>query len=248
MVIYYSGTGNSSFAASQIAKGLNEQSLSLCDILKGKLQPDFSREKRLIFVAPVYAWQLPHLMRDWIGRTAFAQGTEAYFILTCGDEVGNAYSYACSLCKRSGLNFRGLKAVRMPENYIAMFSAPERQKALRIIDRASSVINECIACISEGKALPKDKITLIDKLKSGLINDIFYKFIISDKAFCADDKCISCGKCAEKCPLDNIKIIDGRPQWQGNCTHCMACISFCPVRAIEYGKKTRDKERYTFPE
>lgn len=28
------------------------------------------------------------------------------------------------------------------------------------------------------------------------------------------------------------------------CMHCMACISICPVRSINYGSKTKNRERY----
>ena len=31
-----------------------------------------------------------------------------------------------------------------------------------------------------------------------------------------------------------------------NCTHCMACICYCPKEAIEYGKKSKGKPRYHF--
>lgn len=50
----------------------------------------------------------------------------------------------------------------------------------------------------------------------------------------------------KKCPLNNIKLINGKPVWNKNCTHCMACICYCPVKAIEYGKKSKNKPRYYF--
>ena len=57
---------------------------------------------------------------------------------------------------------------------------------------------------------------------------------------------------AQVCPLKNIVIRDGRPTWNGACTHCTACLNLCPAGAIEYGKKTVGKPRYhnnkTFPE
>ena len=61
-----------------------------------------------------------------------------------------------------------------------------------------------------------------------------------------ESKCIGCGKCVSLCPLNNIKLENNKPVWNGNCTHCMACISYCPTEAIEYGKKSAKKPRYTF--
>ena len=51
----------------------------------------------------------------------------------------------------------------------------------------------------------------------------------------ATDACIGCGKCVELCPLNNIRLENGKPVWGKHCTHCMACICYCPKEAIEYG-------------
>ena len=61
-----------------------------------------------------------------------------------------------------------------------------------------------------------------------------------------ETKCVSCGKCVELCPLNNITLIDGKPVWGNHCTHCMACLHRCPTEAIEYKKKTQSKPRYFF--
>jgi len=46
--------------------------------------------------------------------------------------------------------------------------------------------------------------------------------------------------------LNNIHLENGKPVWGKNCTHCMACICYCPKEAIEYGKKSKGKPRYHF--
>ena len=71
---------------------------------------------------------------------------------------------------------------------------------------------------------------------------------IKDKPFRVLDTCIGCGLCEKNCVMSNITMQDGRPVWNGNCTHCMACICGCPEAAIEYGKKSVGKPRYKCPE
>lgn len=58
--------------------------------------------------------------------------------------------------------------------------------------------------------------------------------------------CIGCGQCVKRCPMNNISIKDNKPVWKSCCTHCMACICYCPLEAIEYGKKSVGKPRYQF--
>ena len=43
-----------------------------------------------------------------------------------------------------------------------------------------------------------------------------------------------------------IQLRENKPVWGRNCTHCMACICYCPTEAIEYGKKSIGKPRYQF--
>jgi len=59
---------------------------------------------------------------------------------------------------------------------------------------------------------------------------------------------VGCGKCELRCPLNNIKLKKHHPVWGKKCTHCMACIANCPVEAIEYGKTSHGKRRYTCPD
>ena len=81
---------------------------------------------------------------------------------------------------------------------------------------------------------------------SSAVNPIFYRLFVKAAAFQVRDACIGCGQCADRCPMNNITIKAGKPVWGNDCTHCMACICYCPTKAIEYGKKSVGKPRYHF--
>ena len=69
-----------------------------------------------------------------------------------------------------------------------------------------------------------------------------------DKSFHVDDNCNSCGVCEIVCPVKNIVLTDGIPQWQHKCQHCLDCINFCPEKSIQFGDKTQKTGRYHHPE
>lgn len=248
MILYFSGTGNSKYVAQKIGEQLQDEALDLFERIRSGDFSALSSERPWIIAAPTYAWQLPHIVRDWVKRTELRGSREVYFVLTCGGSIGNAGAHCKALCARKDMNYRGCLEIVMPENYIALFRAPGKEDSLEIIRRAAGGIAVAAQCVREGKAFPEKPVTLKDKLNSGPVNDLFYPAFVHAKKFHATESCISCGKCERVCPLSNIRLESGRPVWGKNCTHCMACICRCPSEAIEYGSHTQGLLRYTFPE
>ena len=132
--------------------------------------------------------------------------------------------------------------VVMPENYITMFKAPTEEEELLIMEMARRRLKSVAETILRDQELTQKSSK--SKVLSSVINPVFYKLFVNDRAFHAKDSCTGCGFCERICPLQNIRIENGRPVWQGNCTQCMACICGCPTEAIEYGKKSVGKRRY----
>lgn len=248
MVLYFSGTGNSKHIADNIAGALGNTMYSINDGIKQGQHPKIA-DDTVIIVVPTHGWRIPRVVSDWImaGAAEFS-GKKAYFLLNCGSEIGNAEKYAKKLCSGCGLTFMGCAEILMPENYIAMFDCPSVEEALRIVENADSRTAELAELIRSGKPIPAKESTLLDKMKSGIVNSAFYAFCVSGKKFYSKDSCIGCGKCAQLCPVNCISIQDGRPIWGDNCIHCMACICNCPTEAIEYGTISQGKRRYRCPE
>lgn len=113
-----------------------------------------------------------------------------------------------------------------------------------IIARAKPVFSKLASQIGQGKPFLNIPVSLVGRFISGPFNPLYYRLYIKDKGFTVSDACVSCGKCAKRCPLNNIDMGEGRPVWKGNCTHCMACICGCPTEAIEYKSISKGKRRY----
>lgn len=249
MIFYFSGTGNSQLAAKRIASELGDELVSINQCLKKGEKRTFRSERALVFVAPIYAWRVPKLVERWIRETQFEGRRDAYFVLTRGGSTqGNAGTYAAKLCTETGLTYRGLASVQMPENYIALSVAPSERECAAMIARARPIFANLAQQIGRGEPFSKTPVSLKGRFISGPFNPLYYRFYIKDKGFTVSDACVSCGKCVRRCPLNNIDLAEGRPVWKGDCTHCMACICGCPTEAIEYKSISKGKRRYDIME
>ena len=246
MVLYFTGTGNSRHIAERIAHALNDTLISLNDRIKsGDITP-LAVNGRLVLVMPTYAWRIPRIVRDHLLRTELRGARETWFVMDCGSEIGNAAGYNRQLAAQKQLQYMGTAQIIMPENYIAMFNAPQKEQAKSIVEQAEPELQKVLTQLKAGQQFPAPRENLYDRLMSGPVNPVFYRFFVKADAFRTTEACIGCGKCVELCPLNNIRLENGKPVWGKNCTHCMACICYCPKEAIEYGKKSRGKPRYHF--
>lgn len=246
MILYFSGTGNSKYVAKRIADALGDEIVNLNARIKASDTSPVETDERLIIVTPTYAWRIPRVVRDWLLKTELHGAKNVWFVMTCGSEIGNADKYNRELCTEKGLSCMGTTQIVMPENYIAMFSAPKTDEERKIVAQAEPSIDQAIAAIQRNQPFAPTRNNLYDRFMSGPVNPIFYRFFVKANAFTVSDACISCGQCAKRCPMNNVTLKDGKPVWGKACTHCMACICYCPVSAIEYGKKSVGQPRYHF--
>ena len=232
--------------AQRIADALGDEIVNLNDRIKSGDTSPVETGERLIVVTPTYAWRIPRVVRDWLRKTELRGAKQVWFVMTCGSEIGNADKYNRELCTEKRLSCMGTAQIVMPENYIAMFSAPQADEARQIVAKAEPSIDRAIAAIQSNQPFAPTRNKLYDRLMSGPVNPIFYKCFVKADAFTVSEACIGCGQCAKRCPMNNVTIKDGKPVWGRNCTHCMACICYCPKEAIEYGKKSVGQPRYHF--
>ena len=246
MIFCFSGTGNSRYIANRIAAALQDDLVDLNAKIKSNDHIPVQTGRSVIVVAPTYAWRIPRVVSDWLTQTALIGAKRIWFVMDCGSEIGNAAKYNRRLAAQKRLRDMGTAQIVMPENYIALFATPQPAAAEKIVRRAEPKIADVIACLRAAQPFPAPRSNLYDRFMSGPVNPVFYRFFVKADAFWANNSCIGCGQCVQKCPLNNIRLADGKPVWGKSCTHCMACICDCPAEAIAYGKKSAGKPRYHF--
>lgn len=247
MILYFTGTGNSKFAADVLADRLGEKTVSLNQVLKNQEPLEFQSERPFVFVAPIYAWRYPKVIEELIERAEYKGNKLIYFVGTCGDEAGRAGEYLQKICEKKRLKYKGFSRVVMPSNYlIAQMSKPEENR--KILKRAIPVLEGIADSISQETNLRGVSHTPKAGLKSGIVNKAFNRFICNSKDYLVSDQCIGCESCVSWCPVNNITIVEGRPTFGDHCVNCYACMQRCPQEAINIKGKTEGHRRYVCPE
>lgn len=248
MIIYFTGTGNSRFAAKRIAEATGDELFDCFEYIRSGKGADFTKAAVCVFVAPVYVSAPPLVFTDFIRRSRFSEGCPAYFVMTCAGAMGASPVYCKKSAEEKGLLYLGTAQIKLPQNYIPYFKTGTPEKNKEKIEAVLPELDRISEIISQSRVLPDPGTKAWERLSTPLVLKPYYKLFVRAKAFKATDSCIGCGKCAALCPLNNITMRDKKPVWGSNCTHCTACINLCPKDAVEYGKKTRGKPRYHGPD
>ncbi len=247
MILYFTGTGNSRYVAEKIAEYTNDQTISINKRLMKDSTDMIDCHGHLVIVVPTYAYRIPKVVYEWLQKTPLTHVSGAWFVMTCGANAGNEEQDLRDLCKGKGIPFKGKMQLVMPDNYIPMYNPSSPSEAAKILDNVDPKIKKIAGMIIRDESFPDHKNEKLGALIGRTGNPLFYRFYVKTKNFKATDKCISCGLCAHNCPLNNIRLVDGKPVWGNSCTHCVACISLCPKEAIEYGFMTKKRNRYHLP-
>lgn len=96
MVLYFSGTGNSAYAAKRIGREIDDKVINLFEKIKNN---DFSKiysKRPWVIVVPTYAWRMPRIVGQWLEHTPLTGSTAIYFILTCGENISSFYVSSCA--------------------------------------------------------------------------------------------------------------------------------------------------------
>lgn len=253
MIFYFSGTGNTRWAAQQLATATNDKLLFIPDELNTACEYTLADDERIGFCFPVHGWQPPRIVREFIGKMTITNAANhfTYALCTCGDSTGLAVTMLANQLAERAITLNSCQSLVMPESYVCLpfmyTDKPEREH--QKITQAQTDLDKFIKAVVERQTgYTQLKLGLTPWTFSHVIGAYFNRFMITDSKFTVDtDTCIHCGRCAKECPVDDITF-NNIPTWNHNnsCTCCLSCYHHCPVHAINYGTITRRRGQYYF--
>jgi flavodoxin/Pyruvate/2-oxoacid:ferredoxin oxidoreductase delta subunit len=246
-IFYFSGTGNSFYVAKKIANQFLDHSIQSISEFQNDNEI-IVRDEAVVIVCPIYFYDIPPMVKEFLERLKFTDLTYLSFIFTAEYPNGMAVKTIQEICSRKGVTINSCFYLQMPTNYVIkskMLTPPEIEATLNKVDKK---LEKIIGMIKARKtSLHRDS-----KLYAILVNAekanskwkaTFPEF---DAGFTASDLCNGCKVCEKHCPEGNIVVLE-KPTWQGHCAACLKCINCCPKQAIQYDNQTEGRIRYFNP-
>lgn len=236
MIFYFSGTGNSAWSARQLARLTGDEARDITTLTE---IPDLQEAEQTGFVFPIYAWGVPEAVDAFAARLGKAHGF-VFAVCTCGADAGRAMK---RFSKRIPLD--SSYSLVMPNNYIIGSDTDTEEDIRQKLDHARGELHKMAEEIRKRQPVCRVHEGKLAGVKSSLVNVGFNRFARSAKPFSVGEGCDGCGLCARRCPAGAISLTERKPVWKDRCFQCLGCINACPHEAIQYGKSTEGRRRYT---
>lgn len=255
-IYYFSGSGNSLAIAREIAGRVGGRLVPVVAALHGEGIRSGAETVGMVF--PVYDFKAPELFYRLVDRIEGIEGIRLFAVATYGICPKDALLKLEERIRSRGGSLAAGWTVEMPHSGLGYRAWSEEHRA---------------ALAEEGRARAAEIAELITSRSGGSIemkrigaDFLFTRRIFSAVpgiasilravlfggwdalAFYADDRCNGCSVCVRICPMNNVRLQEGRPVWGEECVNCFACLQWCPLEAIQAGPVTADMPRYHHPE
>ena len=249
MIIYFSATGNCKYVAQRISEEIGDRLISISDRMKSSdFELNLDENESIGFVTPTYFWGLPQIVTDFIEKLQIDKNASryVYHVLTFGTTTGAAHKYMKNLLFKKGLTLQGKFAVRMVDTWTPMFDLSDSAENIEITKAADKLIDAVISKVKKKRIgnFNRNKGPLfIAKAVQGE-----YQINRSTSNFTLLDSCIGCGICENQCPVNAVKVVNGKAKWvKDKCEICLGCLHKCPEFAIQYRNKTQNHGQFVNP-
>ncbi len=239
LILYFSGTGNTKYAAQKFEQELKNRSIRT-EI--HSIEEDFSIKPDtydlLILGCPKY-YECPvsHFVR-YLKKHLPINQKEVSTLMFCTQTgpLQTDYSGAAKVLARKNHKLTVSKSIQMANNFLIFkaFAPTDEQEAKERVKQVEPTVKELV----DQFLGQKEESEHVSRFMSGMEHAVAVTcdklFPVFAMKYSASEDCIGCGLCAGKCPKNNITMKDKKPEFGKNCMFCMRCINLCPANAILY--------------
>ena len=243
MILYFTATGNSLYAA----RKLDSVCLSIPQEMR---KPErHYKDDKIGIVCPLFEFEIPPMVKDFITNSEF-ETDYFYIIVTFGCHHGGVALRTQAFLNSIGKTADYINTIIMHDNALIVFDMDEQRgiEAQKQVDehleklKADIDMKQHMIQVPEQEEIDFYNNFMDWKAKTGPM----YTFPL----YRVTEACVSCGTCTRVCPRGCISLKEGRPVFDDSkCINCMACIQACPTRAIQFAtvKEPNPEARYRNP-
>lgn len=255
MIYYFSGTGNSLWAAKRIAHRFSAKLHGIMEYASDKCVT--AEDTRIGFVFPTYMNDLPWAVKAFLAELKLKNPKYIFAVLTSSSgKSGKAAKSLDTALRAGGAQLSYVYNLPMPGNCIPGKAKKEKAKLLRAPEELEKIIREIKAGTvnvrRKAEKTKKEKENSQQRLKADFVTGPwFYKPSMAGNAMkpFPSDRCTGCGICGKVCPTSNIRIKEGRAVHGSCCAACYACYHWCPQKALDISMPViRGRQQYHHPE
>ena len=249
IIYYFSGTGNSLFAANKLHAML--ESSEVRPVISALKSNSFTIEAEAIgFIFPIYMMSIPLPVYELIQKSNLDNVNYIFAVATRLGTTHSAFTTIEKLLKKKNKSFNAYFNLTMGDNSARFhYTCPTEEEIMRLEKQAELDLKQIADIVDKRKDSKEKDRSASKKFPKIIMNLIANTAIRFNPKFHANENCISCGTCAQVCLSEKIKLIDGTPVWDKNvmCYKCNACVTFCPSQAAQVTGFTEDNPRYSHP-
>ncbi len=249
IIYYYSGTGNSLSVAKHVGKRLGNTDIRSIYTLREHAEVP-AEYTRIGIVTATWFVRPPRIVKEVCEKLHFSRKQKVFIIATCGGYDG----YVCIDLKailqpKTDFPVQTFM-LPMPPNHIVGFS-PLPDWAVRLYLRHEAKASRRIARQIRSGRPTKDR-KGVNRPALAWVSRNFNLLLGVDRdsvegGFYTTDACTKCGVCEKLCKNGNIRLTEDGVVWGHDCQQCMACIMWCPNRAIWHPNVPERRRRYHNP-
>lgn len=239
-IIYvFSGTGNSELVAEEYARNLSMRTEVVAITARYDKLPSPDSYSLVGIGYPVHAFNSPLIVHAFAKKLKCTEKKNLFIFHTGGEGLpfNESSSIAIRNILRKNFNIISERHFVMPYNMIFRHSDEMVKHMVTYMKKLVRIHTEEIR---DGKKERKRHMPFRHLISIILRIEWIYA-LKQARTMKVSDNCISCGECSKNCPMENIRMENGKPVFSEHCTLCVRCSFYCPTGAISIGLLERWK-------